>query len=330
MQKITVLINRKLQEKIFTEEHIQKLRTLGDLNFYERDDFLDREYVLNFTKDSDVIITSWQSPLIDDAMLDICPNLLGVVHGAGSVKAIISDSFIRRNIRLTASANEISQGVAETTLGIAIAACKGFFWLPQEARDGMWRENFSNVIDFYGLKIGVVGAGHAGRHFIKLLKNFCVDVLVYDPYLSDEQIKELGAQKCELSEIMAMSDVVSIHAPNIPETRHMINKENLALLRNGAILINTSRGSLINEDDLISECKKRRLFAVLDVTDPEPPAQDSELRSVSNIYLLQHIAGVTTNGSKRIGKHVCEEVERLLLGERMKCEIDLTKLSQMA
>ncbi|MBE6964533.1 MAG: hydroxyacid dehydrogenase [Ruminococcaceae bacterium] len=330
MQRITVLVTRPIQNKIFTEEQLKKLGELGVLSLYDRDDFADRKHVLDFVKDSNVIITSWQTPMLDNEILDLCPELLGVIHGAGSVKDVIGDDVIQRELRVTASANEISRGVAETTLGIAIAACKGFFWLPQESRDGLWRENFCKVTDFYGLKIGVIGAGYAGRHFIKLLKSFCVEILVYDPYVPAEQIIFLGAEKLELDALMSQCDVISVHAPSIPETDNMINRNNLKLLKEGAVLINTSRGSLINEEDLIAECKKRNITAVLDVTAPEPPAQDSELRKLPNIHLLQHTAGVTNNGSKRIGRHVCEEAQRLLSGEKMKCELDLSRLSTMA
>lgn len=330
MKKITVLVNRQMQNKIFTDEHLNTLRSMGELNVWDGVDFSDNARMLEFVENSDVIITSWQTPALGTEILDRCPSLLGVVHGAGSVKPNIDEEFIRRNIRIANSAIEISHGVAETTLGIAIAACKGFFRMTEEARQGMWRESFSSVIDFYNLKIGVVGAGAAGRHFIKLLQNFCVDVLVYDPCLTAEEISELGAEKCELSELLTQSDVISLHAPSIPATKHMINRETLPLMKDRAILINTARGSLINEEDLIAECKKRDIIAILDVTDPEPPAKDSELRSLPNVYLLQHIAGVTTNGAKRIGKHVCEETKRLLAGERMKCEMDLSKLDTMA
>lgn len=330
MKKITVLVNRKMQNKIFTDEHFDILRSVGELNVWDGDDFSDNMKMLEFVENSDVIITSWQTPALGGKVLDRCPNLLGVVHGAGSIKPNIDEEFIRRRPRVSNSAIEISRGVAETTLGIAIAACKGFFRLSDEARRGMWRESFSSVIDFYDLKIGVVGAGNAGRHFIKLLQGFCVDVLVYDPCLSATEIAELGAKKCELAYLMAQSDVISLHAPSIPATKHMINRENLSLMKDRAVLINTARGSLINETDLIAECKRRNITAVLDVTDPEPPAKESELRSLPNVHLLQHIAGVTTNGAKRIGKHVCEETKRLLAGERMKCEMDLSKLDVMA
>lgn len=331
MYKISILVNDSLQNELFSSDHYSRLRAMGDLNIYSGDKhFSDMAKVLDFVKDSNVIITSWRSPAIDSEILDTCPELRGVIHAAGSVKTIVTPEMIRREIRLTSASNELSRGVAETTLGAAIAACKGMFTLSRDTRKGLWRENFNTITDFYDIKIGVIGAGCAGRHFIDLLRGFRVDVFVYDPYVSEEKIKALGAEKCELEYLMSECDVISIHAPSVPETDNMINRENLCLIKDGAVLINTARGSLINEHDLIEECRKGRFMAVLDVTHPEPPAADSELRSLPNIVLFPHIAGATTNGLRRIGEHVCKEAELLLSGERMIGEIEFSKLSVMA
>jgi len=331
MCKISILVNDQWKGKLFSEAHYARLRELGEVHIYSGDErFTDKAAVLDFVKDSDVLITSWRSPAIDAEILDACPNLRGAIHAAGSVKAIVTPEMISRGIRLTSASNELSRGVAETTLGAAIAACKGMFTLTRDTRNGLWRENLNTITDFYGIKIGVIGAGCAGRHFIDLLRGFSVDVFVYDPYVSEEQIRELGAKKCELSYLMSECDVISIHAPSVPETDNMINRENLCLIKDGAVLINTARGSLINEQDLIEECKKGRFMAVLDVTNPEPPAKDSELRSLPNIVLFPHIAGTATNGVRRIGEHVCKEAELLLSGERMMGEIDFSRLSIMA
>ena len=331
MYKISILVNDQWKEKVFSETHYSRLRELGEVHIYRGDErFSDKPAMLDFVKDTDVLITSWRSPAVDAEILDACPGLLGVIHAAGSVKKVVTPELISRGVRLTSASNELSRGVAETTLGAAIAACKGMFTLTRDTRNGLWRENFNTITDFYGIKIGVIGAGCAGRHFIDLLRAFRVDVFVYDPYVSEEEIRELGAEKCELSYLMSECDVISIHAPSVPETDNMINRENLRLIKDGAVLINTARGSLINEQDLVEECRKGRFMAVLDVTNPEPPAKDSELRSLPNIVLFPHIAGVTTNGVRRIGEYVCKEAALLISGKRMMGEIDFSRLSVMA
>ncbi|MBE7026676.1 MAG: hydroxyacid dehydrogenase [Ruminococcaceae bacterium] len=331
MGKIALLVNKKQQNRVFNEKYYEKIRKFGELSIYDREDFEDLEYATEFVKGAEVIITSWNSPQISGEMLDACPDLKGVIHAAGSVKPVISDELIKRKVRITGSAVAIGEGVAETALGFAISACKSFYKLSRDTANKIWDENrFEYVKDFYDINVGVISGGFVGRHMVKLLKNFHVDILMYDPILSEEEIEKIGAKKVSLEELMSESDVVTIHAPSIPATDNMINKENLALMKDGAVLINTARGTIINEQDLIEELEKGRIFACIDVTNPEPPAPDNKLRFMDNVVLTPHIAGTVTNGLKRIALHVCEELERLLNGKKMRTEVNLDDLSKMA
>ena len=331
MYKISILANVQIKKRIiFLESHFEELRKLGDLHIYDRETFDDEDYIVEFLRDSDIIITTWCSPRISDRMLDACPNLVAHIHAAGSVKGVVNERYAERGIRVTSSAKELSRGVAETTLGIAIAACKGMFTLPQQTRDGLWRENYDIIKDFYGIKIGVISAGMAGRAFIKLLGGFVVDILVYDPTLSAEQIRELGGEKREFEDLLRESDVISIHAPNIPATDNMFNAGNVNLIKDGAFIINTARPNVIDEPAFIEELRKNRFTAIIDVMEQEPPAPDHPYRSLPNVVLLPHIAGAANNGCTRMATYAVEEAARLLRGEKMESEIDLSKLSTLA
>ena len=150
MKNITVLVNKERRDTVFSEKYYDRLRKLGKVNIYDRDDFSDRDYVLSFVKGSDVIVTSWGSPKIDESILSACPNLLAVVHAAGSIKPIITDEFIAKKVRIANSAAAIGEGVAESALGFLISACKGFYSLNADTHNGLWQENmFSTVTDFY-------------------------------------------------------------------------------------------------------------------------------------------------------------------------------------
>ena len=331
MEKIVLLVDKDHQKKIFGEKYYDRMRRIGEVKIYDADSYDDKEYVKSFVSGATIIVTTWGSPVIDKDILDACPELRAVIHAAGSIKPVISDEFVARRIRITNSAVAIGEGVAETALGFAISACKGFYQLNRDTSRGIWRENaYDTVIDFYDINVGVISGGYVGRHMVKLLKNFHVNIYMYDPILTKEQIAEIGAEKVELCELLSICDVVSIHAPSIPATDNMINKGNLCLMKDKAILINTARGSVINEKDLIEELKKGRLFACIDVTDPEPPVEDNALRSLDNVILTPHIAGTVSNGLKRIALHACEEIERLVGGEKMRTEVDLDSLSRLA
>lgn len=331
MKYIAMLMPLHQQERIFAEKYYEKLRSWGRIALYDSESFADANHVKEFLTGADVIVTTWGSPKLTKEYLDVCPDLKLVIHAAGTVKGIVDEEeFLRRGIRVTNAAVALGEGVAETALGFAISASKGFYQLAQSTRVGEWNEQKRLVLDFYDITVGVISAGFVGRHFIKLLQNFNVDVLVYDPYITPEAARALGAEKAELDELLRRSDVISVHAPSIPATDNMLSREKLKLIRDGAILINTSRGSVIEEPAMIEELKTGRFFACIDVTSPEPPAKDSDLRTLPNVVLTPHIAGAVNNGLKRIAKHVCEELDRFETDGSLRTEVDLNKLSMLA
>jgi phosphoglycerate dehydrogenase-like enzyme len=256
--------------------------------------------------------------------------LKAVFHAAGSVKAVVTPELWRRGIRVSGAAEVLGRGVAETALGMTISSLKHMWRLSGNTRSGEWAKDRDKVKELFGINVGVIGAGRAGRHYIRLLNSFEVDILLYDPTISFEKAAELGAKKVELEELLRTSDVVSIHAPSIPATNRMINRERLAIMKDDAILINTARGTIIDEDALAAELGKGRLFACLDVTDPEPPSKDHPFRSLQNVILTPHIAGAVNNGQYRIGKYAVEEIKRFVKGQPMDGEVKEEQLGILA
>jgi phosphoglycerate dehydrogenase-like enzyme len=179
----------------------------------------------------------------------------------------------------------------------------------------------AHVREFADLSVGIVAASRIGRLVIHLLRSYStLTVKLYDPHISADEAVELGVIKSSLEEVCAC-DVVSIHAPNLPETHHMINARMLSLLPDHAVFINTSRGALIDEAALVAELKKRPIYAALDVTDPEPPAADSPLRTAPNLLLTPHIAGAMNQARQSMGKLAIDETLRFLAGSPLEHEI---------
>ncbi len=180
------------------------------------------------------------------------------------------------------------------------------------------------------MTIGVIGASQCGRHVLRLLRDFEVDILLADPTLSSAQATELGATLVPLDRLMAQSDVVSLHAPALPSTRHMLNRPQFAAMKDGAIFINTARGMIVDEDALVAELRTGRISAILDVTDPEPPAADHPFRSLPNCTLLPHLAGAVTNGCHRLGRSAVDQLFEFADGKAMHGEITEPKFAVMA
>jgi phosphoglycerate dehydrogenase-like enzyme len=160
--------------------------------------------------------------------------------------------------------------------------------------------------------VGIVSASETGRAVIALLRPFGGRVLVWDPFLDEPQARALGVERvAEIGELCAQCDVVSLHAPALPATRHLLGERHFGAMRDDAIFINSSRGTCIDEQALIAELERGRLFAFLDVTEPEPAAADSPLRRLSNVVLTSHTAGPP---SVWIGRQVVEDIEATLRG----------------
>ena len=327
MEKIVVFSTADNIDKIFEAQHLETLSRLGDLRIYDRNDYEDREYVLEFLKDSHLIITAWGSPKIDDEMIKLCPCLRGIIHAGGGIKGILSNEFIKRGLFISSANASLADGVAESTVAMAVSACKGMFTLPNDIRNGLWSENRGKIKDFYDIKVGIVSVGDIGRRVIKLLRSYHVDILAYDPFVPEAEMRSLGAKKCSFEELLRESDVISFHTPDIPETDNMLGRENLHLIKDDAVIINAARPNVIDDDAFIEELSKNRFMAVLDVTKDAPSMKEHPYRKLPNVVLFPHIAGAVSNGCKRMGKFAVEEAERLYHNEPLLGKFDLSKLS---
>nr|WP_245653184.1 hydroxyacid dehydrogenase [Herbidospora sakaeratensis] len=274
----------------------------------------------------EILVTGWGCPVLDGGALDAAPNLKAVVHAAGSIKGHVTPEVFARGIVVSSAADANAIPVAEFTLAMILLANKA---VPRLARDyraargdlGLLTQD--NDLGNYRKTVGIVGASRVGRRVIDLLGPFDLDVLVADPYADDLVTHDLD-------DVIGRSDVLSIHAPATPETYRLINAERLKALKTGATLINTARGSLIDEEALIAELRTNRISAILDVTDPEPPAPGSPLWELPNVVLTPHVAGALGSEVGRLGQAALDEVGRLTRGLPLRYEVDPRVLSRQA
>lgn len=267
--------------------------------------------------EAEVLLTGWGCLPLDEAALARMPALRAVVHAAGSVKQHVTDAVWRRGIQVSTAAAANALPVAEYTVAAVLFANKRVLASAQayrEARDRPEPPDMPAGIGNYRRTVGVVGASRIGRRVIELLRPFDLRLLVHDPYLDPGEAVALGAEPVELDQLCLLGDVVTVHAPELPETRRLFDAARLALLRNGTTLINTSRGSLVDTAALTAELVSGRLHAVLDVTDPEPLPADSPLYDLPNVLLTPHVAGSLGGELARLADTAIEEIERLARG----------------
>ncbi len=269
--------------------------------------------------DTEILLAGWGCPRIEADLLDRMPRLGAVIFAGGAAGAVLDTAeAARRGIAFTNAGEGNAQAVAEYSAATIVLAGKRARYAEQLFRRG--RAFIDREIELadtgnFGRTVGLIGASRIGRRVAQLLIPTDLRVLVYDPYVSEEEVAALGAHKVGLDELLADSDVVSLHAPASAETRHMIDARALGLMRDGATLINTARGSLVDHDALRIHLRAGRLDAVLDVTEPEPLPADDELWTLPNVSLTPHIAGATGNELHRLGRDVVDEVARFVAGE---------------
>jgi phosphoglycerate dehydrogenase-like enzyme len=283
--------------------------------------------------DVEVLITGWGTPELTDEVLDAMPRLRWVLHAAGSVKHHLPPSFWRRDIKVASAADANAVPVAEYTLAMILLANKG---VPTTLRR-FHRERrqpdldaHGSTIGNYAKRIGLVGASRTGRRVAELLRPFDLEVVVSDPYVEASQITALGATLVDLDELCATSDVVSLHAPDLPETRHMIDARRISVMQPGVTLVNTARGALVDTDALTAAVLDGRLRAVLDVTDPPVLPGDSPLWDHDNVVITPHVAGSLGYELWRMGALVVDEVARVAQGRPLHHAVRRHELSRSA
>lgn len=278
-------------------------------------DFADARHAA-LLAETEILITGWGCSPIDESVLARMPRLRAVLHAAGSVRSLISEAAWERGLLVTNAAVANAQPVAEFTLAAVIFAAKNAFGARDHYRTAHDYQSAAQTatIGTYGKRLGVIGASRVGRRVLELVRPLDLDVVVSDPYLDAARAAELGARQLELDELLATCDIVSLHAPDLPSTRHLIDRRRLALIADGACFINTARGGIVDEQALTEELVSGRITAMLDVTEVEPLPAESPLYQLPNVFLTPHVAGSLGNELARLGTAAVTELERYCAG----------------
>jgi phosphoglycerate dehydrogenase-like enzyme len=283
---------------------------------------------------TEILVTGWGAPAVDPGVLARLPRLRLVAHFGGTVKFFLDRAVWRRGVRVTNAVAANAIPVAEFTLAAILFANKQVFrlqrryaqvrgdrkpWSQEAPGLGNWRKT-----------VGIIGASRIGRRVIALLAPFDFHVLLADPTIGAGEAARLGVELVELDALMARSDLVSIHAPSLPSTRHLIDRRRLALLRDGGVLINTARGAIVDQQALIEATRAGRIDAVIDVTEPDILPPDSPLYDIPNVFLTPHIAGALGPETQRMSELILQELGRFLAGEALQHEVRLDDLDLVA
>jgi phosphoglycerate dehydrogenase-like enzyme len=296
------------------------------------------EEMAELLKDADGCFTGWRVRIPESA-LEGANRLKIIGHVAGSVKRAFPPTVYDKGIVVIHAAPIIAKSVGEMALGFIITGLRRVVEhdhaFKQLGTRGDDRLSYATNRGVLGSRIGIIGASMTGRELIKLLRAFGdeVEICVYDPFLSDYAAGALGVQKLELAQLLATSDVVSLHAPSTEKTHHMIGAKEVALLKDGALLVNTARGALIDHDALLAELKTGRINAALDVyleTLSSEQVAVSEYRNLTNVIITPGRAGPSAQLRQQLGGAIVEEFARFFTGLPPRYQITAERLASMA
>ncbi len=285
-------------------------------------------------QDTEFIFSTWGMPQPSEEQIAKCfPNVKAVFYAAGSVKGF-APQFIRRGVTVCSGWGANAVPVAEYTVAQIILANKGFFVSSRLHSVGQYPEAFEIQKNFKGnfeVSVGIIGAGMIGSLVCRMLKSYHVDLLVYDPFLSDEKAEALGVKKASLEEIFSTCEVVSNHIADKPETKGIFDYALFSQMKPYATFINTGRGGQVVEADLARILRERSdLTALLDVTDPEPPEAGHPFYALPNCIMTPHIAGSYGNEYHRMAEYMRDEYFRFQRGEQCIYEVTEQILKTMA
>ena len=222
----------------------------------------------------------------------------------------------KRNIKVIPATGANAESVAEYVVGAAVALTRGFIPATTATFNGEWpRPRFSGYHEFLGKTIGIVGFGSIGRIVAKKAHAFGLRCVAYDPMLSGDSVELDGfsVPLLSLSELLSESDAITLHLPFLPDTKNLFNAATLDQIKEGACLINTARGGIVDEKALADRLRSGRLGgAAIDVFSTEPAKDLSHFAGIENLILTPHIAGVTQESNERVSQMIADEVNRFL------------------
>ncbi|WP_342361849.1 hydroxyacid dehydrogenase [Terrarubrum flagellatum] len=329
---VAVLLAPAMREMMLTKEAQARLADVAEVRIH--DAAVDAAALPKLLDGASAALTGWGTPPLTAEILAAHPDLRLVAHSAGSIRKLVPlDAVAEGRPRVTHAAQFIAAAVAEFVIAQTLSVLRS----PHRHDAGMkagegWfdlRERYRGRL-LGAMTVGIVGAGYVGRAVIALFKAFGCRVLVNDPQLTAERVQALGVEITSLDDLLKSCDVISLHAPALPETERMIGAHEFALLRDGALFINTARSLIVDQQVQFEALRSGRFNAILDVFDIEPLPPDDPLRGLPNVWLSPHAAGHSADTYALQGGAAVDDIARFLRGEPLRHEVSPAMLATMA
>ncbi|PIV54502.1 3-phosphoglycerate dehydrogenase [Candidatus Desantisbacteria bacterium CG_4_10_14_0_8_um_filter_48_22] len=328
--RIAVVIPKPHYEREFCAEARNILNSFADITLNEKELVFGEEEKTDSIKDADGVITGWGDSGLTKKNIEGAQKLriIGVI--GSSVKLVQPEFAMDKGIAVVNTAQAIGDSAAEYALALILVSLKDIIlfnqWMKVEKK---WVPEDRNGADLSNKTVGIIGLGAIGRKVARLLSGFGARVLAYDPYFPAEKALEIGVEMVALDQLLSRSQVITIHSGMTSETLHLIGEKELNMIQKNALLVNTARADIIDEEALAKKLKEGKFKAAIDVFHQEPLAEDSPLRSLDNVILTPHRAGATEDTYRRIGISIAADFRLFFEGKPPKNALLKEQLSRM-
>jgi phosphoglycerate dehydrogenase-like enzyme len=320
----------ELFNSFISKETIKLLEDNFEVSYNPKCKNFTPEQLYEFGKDKDILITGWGTPSLKKAgFYEKENNLKMLAHTGGSVADYVDNEAYARGIKVVSGNVMYAESTAEGTLSYILS---GLRYIPDDVNlmhGDYWVSPYKTRGLLYKT-VGIIGVGAVAKKLMEYLKPFKVNIKVFDIYQVDKTfLQSVNAVQTSLEEVLSTSDIVSVHLALNEKTKDFIGKEQLAMLKDGALFVNTSRGHIIDEDALVKELEKNRISAVLDVFKHEPLECNDPLRKLKNVYLIPHKAGPTYDYRSVIGYKIAQDVVNFKENRPLNYEITAKQAERM-
>lgn len=321
--KILVTVGAgEVQDSFFTPRVKAELEALWEVEYNATGrQAYTKEELIEHVKDVDILVTGWRTPRIDEDVMKAANRLKIHAHTGGTMATMICKEEYDRGV-IVLSGNDIyAKSVAEGTLVYTLLVLRRMYEDVHSMKTGHWRRVPGRNSGLIEKKIGIVGYGAIAKYYIDLLKWFHADIYVASKYITPEEAAEKGVKIATTEDVFANCDVISLHGALNDETRGTIGGKLFDLIKPGALFVNTARAGIVVEEDMMKALRTGRFEAVLDVYHTEPLPEDSELRTMPNVWLFPHMAGPTFDMREKVTLKLIKDIKAILAGESYEDEI---------
>ena len=321
-------------DTFFPPENIKLAEELGEIVWFDGKKKPTTAEVAERIGDCDVYVSLWGSPRVDDEILAAAPKLRLHTHLCGTVVPFTSDAEWNAGVRVISGNDYFARSVAEGTVAYMLTALRDIPRFSGELKnEGKWKRSAEYSTEgLRGRTVGIVSFGAIGHHLAEYLRPFGVSLMIYDVVkIPEAELARYGARQVTIEELFATADIITVHTPLFAKTEHLVDARLLAMIKPGALFVNTSRGKIVDEAALCRELADGRFRAFLDVFETEPPLPESPLYSLPNVWIMPHMAGPTVDLRKLIAHDLLiESAEFIDRGGSLVHEITRERAAKMS